>query len=42
VVPNDTFVLHARDRAVLFAQEQAVRRLESTVLAQARSSRWLL
>jgi trk system potassium uptake protein TrkA len=42
VVPNDTFVLHARDRAVLFAQEQAVRRLESTVLAQVRSSRWLL
>jgi trk system potassium uptake protein TrkA len=42
VVPNDTFVLHARDRAVLFAQEQAVQRLESTVLEGTRSSRWLL
>ncbi len=41
IVPDGATVMHAGDRVVFFAQEQAIRRLESEVLAGTRPSRWL-
>jgi Trk K+ transport system NAD-binding subunit len=42
VIPDAATQLRTGDRAVIFAREEAVRLLESTVLTEGRSSRWLL
>ena len=41
VIPNGESVMNAGDRVVFFAQEHAVKRLESDVLAGTKHRRWL-